>query len=54
MQNFSLPIVGRLRRPVLLSAASSATIQELFMAAEYIPVAWQLPGDPLRARDPHV
>ena len=38
MQNFSLlEVVGRLRRPVLLSAASSATIQELFMAAEYIP-----------------
>jgi 3-deoxy-7-phosphoheptulonate synthase len=37
MQNFSLlEAVGRMRRPVLLKRGISATIQELFMAAEYI------------------
>ena len=37
MQNFSLlEAVGRMRRPVLLKRGISATMQELFMAAEYI------------------
>ncbi|MFQ5424788.1 MAG: 3-deoxy-7-phosphoheptulonate synthase [Phycisphaerae bacterium] len=37
MQNFSLlEAVGRLRMPVLLKRGMSATLQELFMAAEYL------------------
>ncbi|GJQ25395.1 MAG: 3-deoxy-7-phosphoheptulonate synthase [Phycisphaerae bacterium] len=37
MQNFSLlEAAGRLRRPVLLKRGISATLQELFMAAEYL------------------
>lgn len=37
MQNYSLlEAVGQLRRPVLLKRGMSATLQELFMAAEYI------------------
>lgn len=37
MQNFSLlEAVGRLRKPVMLKRGMSATIQELFMAAEYL------------------
>ena len=37
MQNFSLlEAVGRLRKPVLLKRGLSATITELFMAAEYL------------------
>jgi 3-deoxy-7-phosphoheptulonate synthase len=37
MQNFSLlEAAGRLRRPVLLKRGNSATIQELFLAAEYL------------------
>jgi len=37
MQNFSLlEAVGRLKRPVLLKRGMSATLQELFMAAEYL------------------
>lgn len=37
MQNFSLlEAVGRLRRPVLLKRGISATLTELFMAAEYL------------------
>lgn len=37
MQHFSLlEAVGRLRQPVLLKRGISATLQELFMAAEYI------------------
>lgn len=37
MQNFSmLETMGRMRRPVLLKRGMSATLQELFMAAEYL------------------
>ncbi len=37
MQNFSLlEAVGRLRKPVLLKRGMSATMQEFFMAAEYL------------------
>jgi len=37
MQNFSLlQSVGRLRKPVMIKRGMSATIQELFMAAEYV------------------
>lgn len=37
MQNFSLlQDVGKLRKPVLLKRGMSATLQELFMAAEYL------------------
>lgn len=37
MQNFSLlEAAGRLRKPVLLKRGISATLQELFMAAEYL------------------
>lgn len=37
MQNFSLlEAVGRLRKPVVLKRGMSATLQELFMAAEYL------------------
>lgn len=37
MQNFSLlEIAGRQRKPVLLKRGMSATLQELFMAAEYL------------------
>ncbi len=37
MQNFSLlEAAGRLRKPVLLKRGMSATLQELFMAAEYL------------------
>src|SRR3954447_10656264 len=37
MQNFSLlQAVGKLRRPVMIKRGMSATIQELFMAAEYV------------------
>jgi 3-deoxy-7-phosphoheptulonate synthase len=37
MQNFSLlEAVGDLRKPVLLKRGMSATLQELFMAAEYV------------------
>ncbi len=37
MQNFSLlEAVGQLRKPVLLKRGISATLQELFMAAEYL------------------
>lgn len=37
MQNYSLlEAVGRLRKPVLLKRGMSATLQELFMAAEYL------------------
>jgi 3-deoxy-7-phosphoheptulonate synthase len=37
MQNFTLlQSVGKLRKPVLLKRGMSATIQELFMAAEYL------------------
>jgi len=37
MQNFSLlEAVGRIRKPVLLKRGISATMQELFMAAEYV------------------
>ncbi len=37
MQNFSLlEATGRLRKPVLLKRGMSATLQELFMAAEYL------------------
>ncbi len=37
MQNFSLlEAVGRMKRPVLLKRGMSATLQELFMAAEYL------------------
>jgi 3-deoxy-7-phosphoheptulonate synthase len=37
MQNFSLlEAVGRLRKPVMIKRGMSATMQELFMAAEYV------------------
>jgi len=37
MQNFSLlEAAGRLRKPVLLKRGMSATLKELFMAAEYL------------------
>ncbi|CAN5335696.1 3-deoxy-7-phosphoheptulonate synthase [soil metagenome] len=37
MQNFSLlQAIGRLRKPVMIKRGMSATIQELFMAAEYV------------------
>jgi len=37
MQNFSLlEAAGKLRRPVMIKRGMSATIQELFMAAEYL------------------
>ena len=37
MQNFSLlEAAGKMRRPVLLKRGMSATLQELFMAAEYL------------------
>jgi 3-deoxy-7-phosphoheptulonate synthase len=37
MQNFSLlQAVGRLRKPVMIKRGMSATMQELFMAAEYL------------------
>jgi 3-deoxy-7-phosphoheptulonate synthase len=37
MQNFSLlEAAGRLRKPIILKRGMSATIQELFMAAEYL------------------
>ncbi len=37
MQNYTLlEAVGRLRKPVLLKRGMSATLQELFMAAEYL------------------
>ena len=37
MQNFSLlQAIGKLRKPVMIKRGMSATIQELFMAAEYI------------------
>ncbi len=37
MQNYSLlEAVGKLRRPILLKRGMSATLQELFMAAEYM------------------
>src|SRR3954464_9201861 len=37
MQNFSLlQAVGKLRKPVMIKRGMSATIQELFMAAEYV------------------
>src|SRR4051812_36515860 len=37
MQNFSLlQAIGKLRKPVMIKRGMSATIQELFMAAEYV------------------
>jgi 3-deoxy-7-phosphoheptulonate synthase len=37
MQNFSLlQAVGKLRKPVMIKRGMSATMQELFMAAEYV------------------
>src|SRR4051812_12069198 len=37
MQNFSLlQSIGKLRKPVMIKRGMSATIQELFMAAEYV------------------
>ena len=55
MQNYALlEAVGRERKPVLLKRGLMSTIEELLLAAEYLHVQRQPPGDAVRARHPHL
>ena len=46
--------LGRVRKPVLLKRGMSATIEEWLLSAEYVLAGRQQPGDPVRARHPHL
>ena len=55
MQNFDLlKELGKVRRPVLLKRGLSATIEEWLLCGGVHPGGRQRPGDPVRARHPHL